>query len=260
MRKHDRTGGQSRGRSAATGAKPRRRASAFTLIELLVVIAIIAILAALILPAVAKAREKARQAHCTNNLRQFSISLIMYRDDYNGRNPDWLSSLYPTYIPETNLYLCPSDKSRGREGGKPDGVPEAIIGDQYAETDDNVGRNGIHACSYLYEFSAAACSWDWASYLGATADQVDRDGNGTVTWQEAKIYQLKNGDATSAGGEGYDESVFPIVRCFHHYDETVYRVMNLDDDVVQEERMSINVGYGGSVFRCGLRWEFPVVE
>ena len=59
----------------------------FTLIELLVVIAIIAILAAILFPVFAQAREKARQASCTSNLKQLTLAFAVYRADYDGRLP-----------------------------------------------------------------------------------------------------------------------------------------------------------------------------
>ena len=69
----------------------RSQTSAFTLIELLVVIAIIAILAAILFPVFAQAREKARSISCLNNLKQIGTAMQLYAQDYDEGMPTWNS-------------------------------------------------------------------------------------------------------------------------------------------------------------------------
>ena len=98
---------------------------AFTLIELLVVIAIIAILAAILFPVFARARENARRSSCQSNLKQIGLGILQYTQDYdekfpyglpvtgmNWRGVGWAGEIYP-YVKSAQIYVCPSDPKGG---------------------------------------------------------------------------------------------------------------------------------------------------
>jgi len=114
---------------------PANQRKAFTLIELLVVIAIIAILAAILFPVFATAREKARQTSCASNMKQLGLGAIQYVQDYDECYPQgstlalaipgndfynygmgWAGQVYP-YLKSKGVFACPSDTVQSFNGG-----------------------------------------------------------------------------------------------------------------------------------------------
>ncbi len=129
----------------------------FTLIELLVVIAIIAILAAILFPVFATAREKARQTSCASNEKQLGLAIIQYNQDYDECYPamdinsqGWATPVYP-YVKATAVYQCPDDPS----------VPQA----------------GFAACSYSMNFNLATPE----TISGSTATIPSIPGNSGIS-------------------------------------------------------------------------------
>ncbi len=116
----------------------------FTLIELLVVIAIIAILAAILFPVFARAREKARQTSCLSNEKQIALAVLMYVQDYDERMPvsrstggeNWRETVSP-YIKNEQIWVCPS-----RDAGL------TTCHTQYGHGDSTTFMGQLHSGSY----------------------------------------------------------------------------------------------------------------
>jgi len=96
---------------------PSKRLNGFTLIELLVVIAIISILAAILFPVFARARESARASSCLSNVKQMGLSIEMYKQDYDSKYPfarwkggtgHWYDHYLDPYIKNKQVQICPS--------------------------------------------------------------------------------------------------------------------------------------------------------
>ena len=159
--------------------KDRKRSRGFTLIELLVVIAIIAILAAILFPVFAKAREAARKSSCQSNEKQIGTAVAMYVQDYDGYFPlvrwgvtspvfmDWRMEIYP-YTKNVKIFQCPSNAA-------------------------NAGNLYNGDCQTVTPAQQVYISYGWATTNGNSPGSNGFSyGGGATSTNEAQVQQTAN--------------------------------------------------------------------
>lgn len=165
--------------------------NSFTLIELLVVIAIIALLASMLLPSLATAREKVRAIKCVSNMKQLALAIRMYADDwddycvpaYSGGNDFWPQTLmlqgyfkYEIYYPR-GVFQCPSEPSKNDTN---DPTPRA------GDTEPYGAWRATHYGMNYFFYSGSVEKFGKVRHPSETMLLMDMEGcNGYVTWNKS---------------------------------------------------------------------------
>jgi len=207
-----------------------KRPNGFTLIELLVVIAIIAILAAILFPVFAKAREKARAISCVSNLKQLGLGFTQYTQDNDenfpvgvipqGLGQGWAGTIYP-YVKSTGVYRCPDDDASQHTNGSVVSYPVSYSANlNFLRTDYSGPDASGQAISALHSPAKTVMLSEVKGIFGPITDTAENNGFANVISSvnngnpQGQVFPFRN-DRYAQGGN-------METGCLGHRDCTAY--------------------------------------